>query len=234
MNYAKLETTNINAAISALCADIWENLQQQAARIVYKERRLWEELVFCILSSQVNFELSHAVTQKIKDSGILKSKTTDHYFHERLGAILREPVTLSGRSVKYRFPNSKAKQVTATRNNIYGSGLRLVELFRKNHEPLSLRKTLINLAPGLGMKQASMYLRNVNCTFDLAVIDAQILRYMQLMGLGVDHSSGITQNQYLAKENLLIKHTQGFGYPVGCVDYAIWIVMRVARKAGYL
>ena len=42
------------------------------------------------------------------------------------------------------------------------------------------------------------------------------------------------KKEYLTNEELLIQYASGIGYPVGCVDWAIWIVMRVARKEGYV
>ena len=84
------------------------------------------------------------------------------------------------------------------------------------------------------MKQASMYLRNVSNSSELAVIDSHILKYMNILNLIKKVPTTISNAQYLVKENMLTKYTEKFGYPVGCVDYAIWVVMRVASKGGHL
>ncbi|MCD4743060.1 MAG: hypothetical protein K8R67_11360, partial [Desulfobacteraceae bacterium] len=118
--------------------------------------------------------------------------------------------------------------------NIYGCGLSLREIQEKYSDPSELRTVLVDLVPGLGMKQASMYLRNVSNSLELAVIDSHVLKYMSIMSLIKKVPSSISKVRYLAKENILTKYTKKFGYPVGCVDYAIWIVMRVAQKGGYL
>jgi N-glycosylase/DNA lyase len=141
---------------------------------------------------------------------------------------------VDGRSIKYRFPNTKAKQIAAARKNIYGCGISLREMLDKYSESSDLRAALVKLVPGLGMKQASMYLRNVSNSFELAVIDSHVLKYMNVIDLIKKVPSSISKARYLAKENMLTKYTERFGYPVGCVDYAIWIVMRVASKDGYL
>ncbi|MFK5947688.1 MAG: hypothetical protein QM500_02820 [Methylococcales bacterium] len=223
----------LDSAISALCPEIWGNMQS-VSDVDHSEETLWEELVCCVLSSQVKFELSQAVTQNLKHNGFLKLETLDSSYEERLGVLLRSPVMVDGRLIKYRFPNVKAKQITAARKNIYGNGGSLREMRSKYSETTELRTALVDLVPGLGMKQASMYLRNVSNSFELAVIDSHILKYMNILNLIRKVPSTISKAQYLAKENMLTKHTEKFGYPVGCVDYAIWIVMRVASKDGHL
>ena len=226
-------TEQLDSAIGALCPEIWSNMQS-VSETEHSEEKLWEELVCCVLSSQVKFELSQAVTQNLKRNGLLDLEVLDYSYEDQLGEVLRSPVIVDGHSIKYRFPNSKAKQIAAARQNIYGNGMSLREILYKYSESSELRATLVKLVPGLGMKQASMYLRNVSNSFELAVIDSHVLKYMNVMDLVEKVPSTISKAQYLVKENKLTKYAEKFDYPVGCVDYAIWIVMRVARKDGYL
>ncbi|MFC1536780.1 DNA lyase [Pseudomonadota bacterium] len=223
----------LDSAIETLCPEIWHNMQT-VSETEYSEGKLWEELVCCILSSQVTFELSQAVTQNLKRNGLLGIDAMSYSYEERLRESLMSPVSVGGRYIKYRFPNAKAKQIAAARDNIYGDGISLREMLCANSEPSELRDALVKLVPGLGMKQASMYLRNVSNSFELAVIDSHVLKYMDVLDLVKKIPSTISKAQYLAKESVLTKYAKKFGYPVGCVDYAIWIVMRVARKDGYI
>ncbi len=228
-----VSTEQLDSTISVLCPEIWGNIQPILEN-EHSEEKLWEELVCCVLSSQVRFELSQAVTQNLKRNGFLDLGRLDCSFENRLGECLRSPVMVEGRSIKYRFPNIKAKQIAAARINIYESGLTLRKIQKKYREPSELRTVLVDLVPGLGMKQASMYLRNVSNSLELAVIDSHVLKYMNIINLIKKVPSSISKIHYLAKENILTTYTKKFGYPVGCVDYAIWIVMRVAQKDGYL
>jgi N-glycosylase/DNA lyase len=229
MNTAK----NLNSAISALCPEIWENIQSISS-IDYTESNLWEELVCCILSSQVKYEVSQVVTQNLKQNGLLDIAIDDPFFEYSLKLVLKEPVKLKNRFVKYRFPNAKAKQIAVAWKNIYGHGSSIREVIQCSDNSKDLRLKLTDIVSGLGMKQASMYLRNISNSFELAVIDTHVLRYMYLLGILKNIPPSISKTQYLLKENILINYAQKFGYPVGCVDYAIWIVMRVAKKDGYL
>lgn len=164
-------TKTLDSAVSSLCPEIW--YMQSNTKIDSSENKLWEELVCCILSSQVKFELSQAVTENIKRNGLLDLKKFDSY-GVRLGKILNTPVMINNRPVKYRFPNTKAKQIATARDNIYGNNISLRGMLDKYSEPSKLRVALVNLVPGLGMKQASMYLRNISHSFELAVIDAHV------------------------------------------------------------
>ncbi len=223
----------LDSTIGALCPEIWDNMQS-ISQDKYTEEQLWEELVCCVLSSQVKFELSQVVTQNLKHHDLLDLKISGSSYEKRLAGLLKTPVMVEDRSVKYRFPNSKAKQIATAWKNIYGNGATLRGMLYKSSEPSELRIALVKLVPGLGMKQASMYLRNVSSSFELAVIDSHVLNYMNAMCLVKKVPASISKAQYLVKESMLTKYVEKFGYPVGCVDYAIWIVMRVARKGGYL
>ncbi|NQT26660.1 DNA lyase [candidate division KSB1 bacterium] len=226
-------TEQLDSAVDALCPAIWGNMQS-LSKTIHSEEKLWEELVCCILSSQVKYELSQVVTQNLKRNGLLDI-TIDNFFYEySLRIVLKEPVNLENRFVKYRFPNSKAKQIASAWEKIYGSGSCIRKIIESCDNPKELRLKLTNIVSGLGMKQASMYLRNISNSYELAVIDTHVLNYMKLLGISKYIPSSISKTQYLNQENILIKYAENFGYPVGCVDHAIWIVMRVAKKDGYV
>ena len=93
------------------------------------------------------------------------------------------------------------------------------------------RDWLVNYAPGLGPKQASMFLRNVGISYELAILDRHVLNYMTALGIYSGKTlsiSGLTQ--YRQYEIALREHARGLNCAVGMLDWAIWIVMRVANK----
>ena len=227
-----LSGENLRTIVGSLCPAIWKNINQ-SSHDWSSEECLLEELFCCVLSSQVRFELAQAVTQNIKDNGLLSPAVTQSY-EKRLLAVLKSPVLVSGRRIRYRFPNVKARQLCCAMKNIYDNENSLAQIIAHKSDSSDLRDTLITLVPGLGMKQASMFLRNVSSSFDLAVIDAHVLKYMTTSNLIEASPSSISKNWYLTQEELLKRYASHFGYPVGCVDYAIWIVMRVAKRNGYL
>jgi len=228
-----ITTSRLNSAVSALCPEIWSNISS-TNQFEFTEKLLWEELVCCILSSQVKFETSQLFTKSLKKKGLLNPKLDCDKFETKVKGVLTTPVKMNKKQIKYRFPNIKAKQINMAKENIYGMGITIKNIFNEYTDPENLRSHLVSLIPGLGMKQASMYLRNTANSYNLAVIDSHVLRYMNVIELVENIPSTINKSQYLNKEKLLSNHAKGFGYPVGCVDFAIWIVMRVAQKDRWL
>ncbi|GLS17013.1 hypothetical protein GCM10007874_00280 [Labrys miyagiensis] len=94
-----------------------------------------------------------------------------------------------------------------------------------------MRDWLVEMAPGFGPKQASMFLRNTGVSYDLAILDRHVLDYMRLIGLRTAQSKPLTtMKRYRCDELSMCDHARALGFPVGILDWAIWIVMRVANK----
>jgi N-glycosylase/DNA lyase len=93
------------------------------------------------------------------------------------------------------------------------------------------RSWLVENVPGVGPKQASMFLRNAVASYELAVIDRHVLHYMSAIELYTATASDTsTINSYERCEHLLGRHAESLGHEVGLLDWAIWIVMRTASR----
>ena len=85
--------------------------------------------------------------------------------------------------------------------------------------------------PGLGPKQASMFLRNCCGAYDLAIIDRHVLAYMPDGWLRHTRPrQPVGYAAYLVDELVLRSHSRSMGYLPGLFDYAVWIVMRVLDR----
>nr|WP_207768743.1 hypothetical protein [Pelagivirga sediminicola] len=116
------------------------------------------------------------------------------------------------------------KQIHKTRDS-------LSELLEEFTTAEDARKWLVDNAPGLGPKQASMFLRNVGLSYDLAILDRHVLEYMELLGLNSAHSRSVQSiSGYVDTEVVLRAHARDSDCPVGILDWAIWIVMRVIKQ----
>lgn len=73
-----------------------------------------------------------------------------------------------------------------------------------------------------------MFLRNVGASYDLAVLDRHVINYMMVLGLTADPAPTRRMTDYRRDEVILRDHAAEFGLPVGYLDWAVWIVMRVA------
>jgi len=216
----------ITDAVCAICPDIEERIANGAAE--RNERSLWWELSVCVLSSQVPYELACEAASAIDAAGHLFEPDCLPDLSDRLSEILRQPLTATGRS--YRFPGARARQLAATKDRVTKKFGTLNAALTKLDTPVAARNWLIDFAPGLGPKQASMFLRNSGFSYDLAILDRHVLNYMEITGLRAENSKPIaTMREYRLGEESMRGHAHQLGFPVGILDWAIWIVMRVAR-----
>ena len=79
---------------------------------------------------------------------------------------------------------------------------------------------------GLGMKEASHFLRNVGY-LDLAIIDKHILTHMVEQGIIRERPKTVTPKKYLEYEEILTGVAKRLGMPLGQMDLYLW-----AKKSG--
>lgn len=220
---------NLSKAVAAICPDI-------EARMVdvkpLEEKYLWWELSCCILSSQVPYPLAMAAADAIDANGFLlgTNKNSDILLNQ-LTEILTTPLDVDGQRRLYRFPMVRARNLTIAHSVVALTGSSLLGLISSFDNVIDLRIWLVKNIPGLGPKQASMFLRNIGMSYDLAILDRHVLNYMSKLGIysGANLSiSGL--KQYHQHEIALRKHAKKLDCKVGLLDWAIWIVMRVANR----
>lgn len=212
-------------AVSILCPEIERRVA--ANDRVWNERELWRELACCVLSSQVPYDLAQAAAQRIDGEGLLLGREAPA---SRIEAVLSEPVSVGGRMRRYRFPRSRAVQLAATHRAVMKRTGGLQLLLRNGDGAESTRSWLVANAPGVGPKQASMFLRNVGYSYELAVLDRHVLNYMRALGLHGTGALPVGLTRYHRCEANLVDHARELGYRVGLIDWAIWIVARAARR----
>lgn len=225
---ARHSPEQIRHAVSVVGAEIDRRLSGETPE-PWSEHRLWTELACCVLSSQVPYAIAQLAAVRVEGSGLLLD---GHRTCEDLGAslaeLLQRPFEVQGSLRRYRFPGSRARQLAATAVNVRRHAQGLADLLNGFGEVESARDWFVKHAPGLGPKQASMFLRNVGVSYDLAVLDRHVINYMTIVGLTQDAAPARRMVDYRRDEIILRDHAAGFGLPVGLLDWAVWIVMRVA------
>jgi N-glycosylase/DNA lyase len=220
----------LQRAVAAIYPDIEASVDACAPE--HAEEGLWWHLSSTLLSSRVPFEMATAAADAIADAGVLISTTQSlASVRWRLQQILKAPLSVNGRSRRYRFPDLKAEQLAVSRAAImrcYGS----ITAFLSAHaDQCCAREWLVAYAPGFGPKQASMFLRNTGRTYELAILDRHVLSYMILIGvLNSGQQSVGTLPLYRARERVLQEHVAQRGFRLGLFDWAVWIVMRSLRQ----
>lgn len=225
--------SRLRDAVFAVCGDI-EHRVQNTPSIELDDAALWRELTCCILSSQVPYPLAQAAADEIFLTGVLseQSRTIDEV-HSRLLETLSGKFRVGSSFRRYRFPVSRARQLALSWQAINREG-GLSMLVADSQDVLEARRWLVTHAPGLGPKQASMFLRNSGITYKLAILDRHVLRYMNIIGLSpIEIPQTTSLSAYRTGELILQAHAEEVGHHVGLLDWAIWIVMRVVRSGGH-
>lgn len=199
-----------------------------------KERRLGRlseeelrfELVACILSSQVSAESVDLAMMRLTAAGLLENSRwmmRDEGFESEVSCALSN----RGNGAGYRFPRAKAKQLFELRRQLQ---IRSIRSRLSVHGSIgNMRASLVTDLPGVGPKQASLFLRNIGRTTDIAVIDSHVLRFFKLIGL-LSWDRVSTLEDYEQAEAVVIGYACAAGCKPAFLDWAIWITMRAARE----
>ena len=155
-----------------------------------------------------------------------------------LSAALSEPLAVEHggkvRHVRPRFKNRLASLLattatTATTMHCQGQSLRNI-LFSSD-SARDARELLVKHVWGFGPKQASLFLRRVGYCAELAVLDTHILDYLRVArGIDPKPSALSRLSGYELIEAEFQRVAAEFGHSVGCVDLAMWVTMRVAKR----
>jgi N-glycosylase/DNA lyase len=116
----------------------------------------------------------------------------------------------------HRFPNTRA-------NYIYEAQKCEGDLCKLIGNGRERREKLVNDIKGLGMKEASHFLRNIGFT-DVAIIDFHIIDLLNREGLiSFDRKSGsLTKKKYVEIESILEKLGKSVGLSLAELDLYLW------------
>jgi N-glycosylase/DNA lyase len=223
----------IREAVACIAVEINDRIHNQPRATTCDERELWAELTCCVLSSQVPYDLARAAAHRIDEVGVLRKPESaeERTLNRELGELLSTPFSLEDGCRRYRFPNTRASQIASGFCAVRQQSGSLAELLGRYPDVRCARSWLVANVPGLGPKQASMFLRNATGAYDLAVLDRHVLHYMRTIELcEVTKSDVTTMSRYERCETQLRRHAESLGHEVGLLDWAIWIVMRTASR----
>ncbi len=198
---------------------------------------LWRELVSCILGSRVRFSLISPALERMDAAGLFSSSYRLSRPDQREGDVA---VALWGGDRKqdasawlsrYPFPLLRARQISKAATFIYANGGSIRRLLSESQGVRELRRYFSANVAGIGPKQASLFVRNIGYTADVAVLDAHVLSYMNWLGLMPSPLKTVrTVRQYELLEDVFVEHSLAAGYSPDLYDLAVWVVVRVAKK----
>ncbi len=173
------------------------------------DERLFEELCFCILAVQSNARKSDAAVDALREADLLRSGRP-----RELAAFLRH---------RTRFHNHKATFIVRARSLFSPDGTgalpRTVGSFPSSKDA---RAWLVHEVDGLGLKEASHFLRNTGRGEDLAILDRHILRNLIRHGVLRRLPRTLTSKRYIDIERRIERFSKEIGIPMAALDLLFW------------
>lgn len=232
-----LSLQSIENAVLKVSDEIDKNEGRWVGWREFTEDQLWLELVSCILGSRVIYETSKECMIQLQSEDALKTSKIIREPQAAKNQISKElskpiyPPFSNNEGRKYPFPKSKSDYIIRTCQEIYvNNSTTLKGILCEGKDEKTVREILIKLCIGIGPKQASLFLRNVGYSENIAILDSHVLRYMDFLGLRDKKNNIYTLKQYTEHESVLLSYANSLNKKMSTLDLAIWIVMRVVQK----
>jgi thermostable 8-oxoguanine DNA glycosylase len=158
-------------------------------------------------------EVGLAAYSRLRDLDLVNRRAAEPDLREALLA----PLSINGRSVRYRFARQKAAYL-AEALSIFDSAARLDDL-----TDIELRNWLTAL-PGVGLKTASWITRNHRDSDQVAIVDIHVFRAGCLAGI-FSHGMTIERN-YLDLEKRFLMFAEAITVRSSQLDALIWDFMK--------
>jgi N-glycosylase/DNA lyase len=214
-----------NDLICSLSADMSNShLRLPAFVVERKPQEIWRHKIFCLLSSQFNAQRAVNIADRmLREIPFFETYIPLSKIQETCFKFLSSP------QIGYRFPKVRALQISLC-------WFPFAQIKDEYHEYVcsfdseeEARKQIIERFPGIGLKQASMFLRNIGASKNLSVIDVHILFYLKVChDWNVEH---LTPKRYLEAEALLKQAAEHYDLELNVFDTVVWAAARALKKA---
>lgn len=216
----------------SLCPEIADRIRP-CEPIDLDEQTCRRELVGCILASQVPNRAAERWTSALTEASALADAWWEppsrRGFEELVMSVLAGEHRVSRGLGRYRFFRSRAAQIAAARDAVTPGTIKAY--FLGDFDALTIRRRLVAEIPGLGPKQASMLIRNLGISLDIAVLDAHVVSFMEKAELvAAPHKGRERLATYEQLETVFREYAWAKGFSPGCLDWAVWITMRASRE----
>ncbi len=182
---------------------------------------LTEEIVFCLLGGHgTPAEVGVAASKRVCAALSARGSSAAFPQHE-LEMLLREPLLVRGRAVRYRFAAQRARYLAAAL-------VQVAELNDAALDDVELRGALCAL-PGIGPKTASWIVRNRRCSDKVAILDIHIVRACVAMGVFPRDSNPATR--YYDLERRFLQFCEATWSRASVMDAVMWTTMRRLSRA---
>ncbi|MBN2067458.1 MAG: N-glycosylase/DNA lyase [Candidatus Diapherotrites archaeon] len=186
---------------------IRQRLLEFQKRGLGNDSEIFSELAFCICTPQTNAKQCDAAVNGLLGKSLLKAG---------------KPSIEKALSKKVRFHRNKASYIVQARSLLM-PGIRLkLESLGVESEPAKARQWLAKNVKGLGMKEASHFLRNIGFGSDLAILDRHVLKNLLELGAIGELPKAISEKNYLHLEKSMRRFSRRVKIPMGELDLLFW------------
>ncbi len=179
------------------------------------EERVFQELVFVILTSQTEAEKAWSAAERLGREDLLID-----------GSEPEIKKVLESEDIQY--PEDKARYIKENRRELNQptlsdpeKGLKLKEKI-SDRDPEKAREWLVDNVRGLSWKGASHFMRNTGRGKEFAIISSHIVGKMHQLGLIDDLEMPSGKEEYLEYEKLLEEFSEDIGIPLEELDLVLW------------
>ena len=174
--------------------------------------RWFYEMAFCLLTPQSKARHCFLVAEELE--------RRDFFQHPFDPA----PMLRSHAGGYVRFHNTKAQRLLEARE----AWSRIEKRLDAEMEDKTLRTVIAETVNGLGLKEASHFLRNIGRT-RVTIVDRHILRNLIRLDIVPEWPSSISRRRYLETEALFEDLASTLGIPADELDLLLW-----RRETGFL
>lgn len=176
---------------------------------------LTEEVVTCLLGGHgAPAEIGLAASRRVIEA--LRFNPTGPHDFNWAEELLKEPLTVRGRQVRYRFASQRARYLAGTL-----AGLSYIN--EGDLDDLGLRDALCTL-PGVGPKTASWIVRNRRGSNEVAILDVHIVR--ACVHMGVFPEGADPARHYFDLERRFLEFCARTNAKASLIDAVMWAIMR--------
>lgn len=173
-----------------------------------EDETIFAELAFCLCTPQSKATTCWNAVQALVKNNLLYSGKKEQ-IKPFLNAV--------------RFNENKSNYIIEARNLFSdGNKLNVKKLVDSSEDPHKLREWLVENVNGIGMKEASHFLRNIGIGNDLAILDTHILKNLKKYGVIEDVPKNLNKKKYLEIENRMKKFAEDTGIPIDELDLLLW------------
>ena len=189
---------------------IRERVREFEENMNSSEERIFAELSFCLCTPQSRATACWKAILTLIETGLLY-----------IGSEAEISPFLRG----IRFHERKASYIVSARNLFTKDGkLRIKESLKAFCDVFEVREWLCRNIKGLGMKEASHFLRNIGIGMDLAILDRHVLKNLKSLGIIMEIPRSLTRRRYEEIERMMKSFAEKVGIPMAELDLLLWSI----------